>query len=326
MRLFTRTAVWCIAAILMSGVAGQPVSASEQVLEVRDVDRILVQYRRLPVYLSLANVDIPSGGDLREQALQRIGELISDQGVQVIYEDSFGHDDAGIPRVYLRRGNIFVNVILVSEGLARYVPSDGDPSSYERLLANAHQRAQRDEIGIWAKGDEDPDPTSEEAAPAAPAPEGREGFVAGQADADPSADAGFVAELNGRHYYPAGHPAVANVHRNRLIRYSDEASARRAGKTPAPQVDLADLPEDDGTRAAADAVFERAVELYAQAQNMPATRARDEAYTQALTVLTEAVQRYSNLLEQSPDDADLGEYLRRAMQYRYGAMKMRRSH
>ena len=317
----TRVLTLAVAAtIALAALLPVSVPAAEQVLEIRDVDRILVQYRRLPVYLSLANLDIPESGPIREQALARISELISDRGVQVLYDDSFGHDEAGIPRVYLRQGNVYVNVILVSEGLARYQPGDGEPSTYERLLANAQQRAQRDEIGLWREA-------SEEEPKEGPADKG-ETAVATKPAADTVDDTtagGFVSELNGRYYYPEGHPAVANVHRNRLIRYADEASARRAGKQPAPQVDADDLPEDDGSRAAADAVFERAVELYAQAQNMPATRARDEAYTRALTVLTESVQRYSNLLEQSPDDAALGEQLRRAMQYRYGAMKMRRS-
>ena len=64
--------------------------------------------------------------------------------------------------------------------------------------------------------------------------------------------------------------------------------------------------------------------MMGKAQAMPATPERDRAYTEVLQVLTEAVQRFSALMEKKPNDEVLGEKLRRAMQLRYGAMKMRR--
>ncbi|TVR40137.1 MAG: hypothetical protein EA402_14070 [Planctomycetota bacterium] len=317
--------------------------AQDQVIEVRDVDRILVQYRQLPVFLSLANVDIPESGPIRQQALQRISELISGQGVQVLYDDAYGHDEAGIPRVYLRRGQAFVNVILVSEGLARYVPS-AQPTTYERLLANAAAIAERDGLGLWGDGAVAsappaaaaparatiPEPTvaavpPEPSSPPAARPSPQQTEPAARPAAPRPSGQRFVSELNATYYYPEGHPAVANVHRNRLIVYNDEESARAAGKIAAPAVNVASLPADDGSLQAADRVFIQGEQLIARAQAMPATRERDRAYTEALTVLTEAVQRYSNLLEQDENNEALGEKLRRAMQLRYGAMKMRRS-
>lgn len=331
-----RTPIWrrmllSLSFLMVTGAAW--VNAQEQVIEVRDVDRILVQYRQLPVYLSLANVEIPADGPIREQALARISELISGRGVQVFYDNAYGHDEAGVPRVYLRQGQAFVNVILASEGLARYVASD-KPTTYERLLANAAAVAERDGLGLWAAETASTDasaspasPTTTSADPAVDAPSSPAATTPPAARPAQPAQSGtrYASELNGTYYYPEGHPTLANVHRNRLIFYPDEESARAAGKQRAPDVNQAAMPVDDGTVVSADRVFEKAENMYAQAQALPATPERDRAYTECLVVLTEAVQRYSNILEKSPNDEVLGEKLRRAMQLRYGAMKMRRS-
>ena len=66
----------------------------------------------------------------------------------------------------------------------------------------------------------------------------------------------FASELNGRYYYPENHPAMRKVHRNRIIYYNDEESARAAGKQRAPEVNQSTLPADDGTVKAAEKVFE----------------------------------------------------------------------
>ena len=301
--------VLCVAPLAL---CTQVAWSQEKVLEIESVDRILVQYRELPVYLSLANIEIPDEPAIRKLALERITSLINGKGVDVLYDESYGHDESGMPRVYLRQGQAFVNVILVSEGLARYVASE-NPTTYERLLANAAKMAERDQVGLWATAAEG----VAEAAPDKPTP---------KPAAKPVAKPGsrYASELNGTYYYPEGHPTLANVHKNRIIYYNDEESARAAGKQRAPEVNQASIAKDDGSLQAAQSVFDTAEQMLAKAQAMPATPERDRAYTEALVVLTESVQRYSNLMEKSPNDEALGEKLRRAMQLRYAAMKMRR--
>ena len=295
------------------------VHGEEKVLAVESTERILVEYKRLPVYLSLAHLDFPSDEALNKQAIDRLGELLNGKGVDVLFEDDYGANDAGAPLVYLRQGQVFVNVILVGEGLARYKPS-ANPNSYERLLANAARMAERNKAGMFAEAGADTQPANAQPAkqPPAAAP-----VRAKPAKKKAKIGERFASELNGRYYYPENHPAMRKVHRNRIIYYNDEESARAAGKQRAPEVNQSALPVDDGTVKAAEKVFELGESMMGKAQAMPATPERDRAYTEVLQVLTEAVQRFSALMEKKPNDEVLGEKLRRAMQLRYGAMKMR---
>ena len=301
--------------------------SQEKVLKVESTSRILVSYKSLPVYLSLAHVELPPGPTAQKKAIARLTELINGKGVDVLFDEAYGLDDQGAPLVYLREGKTFVNVILVSEGLVRYKPSD-NPTTYERLLANAASMAERNQLGLFAAN----------AAKEEPAPENKKETKIPDLIAPPPkaqkttkppkkvAKVGerFASELNGRYYYPEGHPALARVHKNRIIYYNDEESARTAGKERAPNVNDSTIPKDDGTLQSAQAVFEVAQGMLAKAQAMPATPERDRAYTEALHVFTDCVRRFSSLVEKDPNNGALAEQLRRAMQLRYGAMKMRR--
>lgn len=86
----------------------------------------------------------------------------------------------------------------------------------------------------------------------------------------------------------------------------------------APMAPAADLTE-------ADAIFGAGTELYQQAVAREDFDQRDQLYNTAEYVLAEAVARYSAALEANPEDAAIGEKLRKANQLKYGAVKQARS-
>jgi hypothetical protein len=65
-------------------------------------------------------------------------------------------------------------------------------------------------------------------------------------------------------------------------------------------------------------------EIAAQAVDAGNTAARDELYEKAYASLTQAMQIYSDLVDQQPQDEVLSSKLQQCMQLRYGTVKMRR--
>jgi endonuclease YncB( thermonuclease family) len=285
-----------------------------KVQSVTAADRVVVLYYGVPVSLTLASIALPESPALREQARARVQALVNGTSIAVSYEPGFGVDDLGNDRIHLRADRQLINSVLVSEGLARFQAGNSAPTASERLIASAEQQARQAKRGLWAQPEAAN--TTPSAAPST--------ATSGRQPASPAPMTGaFAAELTGRHYYPKGHKHLNSLPASNLIWYRSEDDARKAGKQPAPEE--RELPSDDGSLSAADAVFEVGATIYGQAVAMPATAERDHTYDQSFQVLTEAVRRYNTLVKAMPNDTALQEKLRRAMQLRYGSMKQRRA-
>jgi hypothetical protein len=229
--------------------------------------------------------------------------------VEAFHDPSFGTDQ-GAGRVVMRAKAGDLGEQLASAGLVR-IQSGSHTTA--RLALIAQDRAKKAKTGLWA----------ETAAPAVAVATRTTPPPVATVSASPTAPgAEVVSELGSAYFYPVGHRAVASVNPQRLTRYRDEASARKAGKQPAPEAIA--LPTGTG-RAAADQAFEAGKALMAKAMDMGASPERDRLYAQAFPVLARAVELYNQLAEQSPDDAALLEQLRVANQMRHAAMKYRRS-
>jgi hypothetical protein len=290
---------WLLVLLLAPWAAAE----SYPVLSVPAGDRVVIQYRGLPIAVPLAVVTVPT--DQEEAARQTLIALTSKQSVELIYLPEFGSDAAGSARVQLRAGKILLNEELIARGLARYQPS-AKPSAAEGGLARAQDRAQKSGAGLW-QGSTTAHQQAVAAKPAAAA----------------SVSGPFCSELDNDHYYASGAREVANVSAQRLIFYPDEATALKAGKKRA----VKSVAIKRGmTEADADAAFASGKEITSNAVAAGNTSRRDELYEQAYQELTQAMQIYSGLVDQRPDDVALGEKLRECMQMRYGTVKMRRFH
>jgi len=297
------------------------VPAAEEVLAVPSGDHVVVSIDRIPVRVQLADIEVPQRGDLPRQAQQRVSDLILGQEVQVIHKSEFGVDATGTGRVHIKAGPQHINAILVSEGLARYVPASETPTSYANLVKFAEKDAKEDGRGVWGMPPEQPAAEPGPVLAAVDEPEQpRAQEPAGDVTDTAEVRGAFVAELNGRYYYLADDPRVSSINPRRLIQYRTETAAKRAGKQPAPeQVSVADAGIEEATQLLADG--ER---IYSEAIAAGNTSRRDDLYGEAFVKLTQAMQVWSRLAEQNPGDAEIAENLRRTMQLRYGAMKQRR--
>jgi endonuclease YncB( thermonuclease family) len=277
------------------------------VQSVGDDGRIQILLRGIPVSLTLAHVEWPEDPAARAAAVARLRQLATGTA-EVGYDPAYGTDQ-GAGRVVMKVKAGDLGEQLAGSGLVRIQPGT---TTTARLAAMAQERAKRAKTGLWAETA--PAPVVAAARPPAP--------VAAAAAAPASTGAEVVSELGTAYFYPPGHRAVASVNPQRLIRYRDEASARKAGKQPAPE-EVA-LPSGSD-RKAADATFEAGRAIMAKAMDMGASPERDRLYAQAFPVLARAVELYNQLAERAPDDAALLEQLRVANQMRHAAMKYRRS-
>ncbi|MHC5068502.1 MAG: thermonuclease family protein [Planctomycetota bacterium] len=280
-------------------------AASEPVIAVVDADAVVVNYKRLPVHLKLADIEVPAA--YREQAKARLEELLADGSVQVMYAEGFGVDDRGTGLVHLKAGRHHINGVLVEEGLARFI-GDATASRHAQAVLSYQDRAQRAKAGLWAEAAA-PEPAPVVASARQPA--------ARPAATQPSGP--FCAELDGSFYYPSDAAVVADIHPRRRIYYASRAAAERAGKrAPPEQIDVAAAGRDQ-----ADSLFDRGRGLYADALAAGNTPRRDELYGEAFVVLTQALQVYTRLADAEGGTA-LDERIRETSQLRYGAMKQRR--
>lgn len=302
-----------IALFLVTLVSVTMVWGADEVLSVPNGESIVVTISRLPVRVHLADIEIPQRDEIPQQAQARVEELIMGANVQVIHKPEFGTDDSGTGRVHIKKGSQHINAILVAEGLALYKAGDG-PTPYGRMLDLAQSSAKKDGVGVWGLPPEAAASTVVAAAAAA-APSSAEPKTAKAVTTGP-----FVSELNGRLYFPSDDARAASINARRRIYYASEKAAKKAGKTRGPdQVSVADAGLEE-----AEQLMAEGEKVYADAIAAGNTSNRDVLYGEAFVKLTQAMQVWSKLVEENPDDAEIGEKLRRTMQLRYGAMKQRR--
>jgi endonuclease YncB( thermonuclease family) len=317
------------------------------VISIPDADRVVIRFQGLPVDVPLAYVDAPTEAPARAACQQRLSKLLTGRKVALLFRPSFGTDVNGAARVQLTLDHADVNSLLVADGYARFRPGVHSDSDYDDPVRHAQERAQSNKVGIWshdgvwaaapAAGDATaaaptattPAPAPDQSAAAKTTPPAAD---AGDATAKPVAAAAtapgtfpgpFCSEIDSKYYFPSGHKGVATVNPQRLIFYSDEAAAQKAGKTISPQVELDTLPSD-ATEASADQVYAKGKLLYTQAIDAGNNSNRDALYARAFVILSAAMRSYSALVEAHPNDDALGEKLRECMQFRYGSLKQRR--
>lgn len=257
-------------------------------------DRVVIQYKGLPIAVGLALIEVPTAQ--QAAAREALIALTAKKSAELIYLADYGADAVGGARVQLQVGTTTLNEELVARGLAKYQPT-AKPSAAEGIIKRAQDKAQKAGIGLW-KG---------AAAPATVT----------------LAKGPFCAELDNGYYYPTGSREVANVSAQRLIYYPDELTAQKAGKRKAIKVEAV---KRGTTEADADAAYASGKEVASRAVDAGNTPKRDELYEKAYQDLTQAMQIYSALVEAEPDDEALSGKLRDCMQLRYGTVKMRRFH
>jgi endonuclease YncB( thermonuclease family) len=274
-------------------------------------DRLVLQTASgLPLPVSLAHIAVPPAQQDAAQAELR--RLVEGNRVELIYLHDFGTDPAtGAARVQVLVGRKNLNEELVAGGLASYAAVKPDSAS-ESNIRRAEEKARRAGVGQWAAGNG----TALAAAKPAAATTAKPAMTR-------AAQGPFCSELDNQFYYPTGAREIANVNPQRLIFYPDEATAQKAGKRKPVQVQAVKRgsSETDG-----DAAFALGKEITSEALDAGNTPARDELYAKAYGELTSAMQIYSALVDQRPDDEKLALKLRDCMQLRYGSVKMRRFH
>lgn len=294
---------------LLALLAATALAAAEhgEILAILGPDRLAVQYYQLPVVVRLAEIEIPA--ETTDAAQAKLGEA-SGKKSNVAWAQDLGADDGGTPRVYITLGSDAksLNETLVEAGLARAKPLGQGGRNRERLAA-AESKAQKQKLGLWAGAAPSAPPVAAPAAPVA---------------AKPAAKAPFCAEVDGKHFYPSDAPEVNRLNAKRLVYYTSEAAAKKAGKQAwqpaAPSVAGGSTLED------ARAGFQRGKALVTEAAGFGPTPERDKLYERAFLELSSAMQIFSRLAEAKPDDEALGEEMRQCMQMRYGAMKSKRVH
>ena len=295
---------WVLVLLLAPWAAAE----SYPVLAVPAGDRVVIQYKSLPIAVPLAVIEVPAGQ--QAAAREALIALTSKRTVDLLYLPEFGADAGGSARVQLRVGKVLLNEELIARGLAKYQPS-AKPSAVEQTLARVQDKAQKSGIGLWqGSASVDQQPAGAKVGAAKPA-------------AAILAKGPFCSELDNDFFYATGAREVANVSAQRLIFYPDEATALKAGKKKA----VKSVATKRGTTEVdADAAFAVGREITSKAVAAGNTSQRDELYEKAYQELTQAMQIYSGLVDQQPDDAALAEKLRECMQMRYGTVKMRRFH
>ena len=302
------------AILLLTTACG--LSAADPVVSVPSADQVVVAYYDLPVLMTLAHVEVPA--EQRDAAHARLKSLLEGKEVNVIYKKEFGVDANGAARVHIKAGNDHANNILVSEGLARYQPSEGDTSAFARILKMSESKAEADKAGLWgqpvvvATADTKPDVT--------PTPVVQDKPVVPAAR--PAKKGPFCAELSGTYFYASDDPRVKQLNAGNLIFYNSKDAAKRAGKRLAPEAVSASV--GSGGEAEADQLLAEGKDIYSQAIAAGNTTKRDDLYGESFAKFTAAMQIYSGLVDAAPNDAALAEKLRETMQLRYGAMKQRR--
>jgi hypothetical protein len=276
-----------------------------KVLTVPAADRVVVVVSGLPVAVSLAHIDVPES--IAASTQKELASMLEGKSVSVEHLEAWGVDAAGAGKVHMRVGKTDVVLHLVEEGLAKVVAGSKADSTKDRLLELTQDRARTAKKGLWGASQPAIASRSPAANPPAKEPSGA-----------------FAAELNGKFYFPSGHRALANVAKQRLIYYADEASAKKAGKVAAPSEPVAAMGE--ATEANADAIFKVGEGIYADAIAAGNSTKRDDLYEKAFVKLSDAMNIYGSLVEKDENNEALAEKLRRCMQLRYGAMKQRRAH
>lgn len=291
-------------------LAATALAAAEhgEILAILGPDRVAVQYYQLPVVVRLAEIEIPA--ETTDAAQAKLGEAAGKKS-NVAWAQDLGADDGGTPRVYITLGSDAksLNETLVEAGLARVKPLGQGGRNRERLAA-AEAKAQKQKLGLWAGAAAPTTPPV-----AAPAPVAAKPVAAAKAP--------FCAEVDGKHYYPSDAPEVNRLNAKRLVYYTSEAAAKKAGK----QAWQPAAPSSAGTTLEdARAGFQRGKALVTEAAGFGPTPERDKLYERAFLELSGAMQIFSRLVEAKPDDEALGEEMRQCMQMRYGAMKSKRIH
>lgn len=286
------TLAFCCAATL----AG---AETATVLAVPTPEQLLVQWRGIPVVVPLAYLD-----GAGEACKAKLEQQAKGRTVELQWLPHFGTAPTGAGRLLVSIGDVPLNRTVVEAGLARYQPSDKPDSGADKLMAMAQDKARKTHAGVWA------------ATPAQPATPTRPATAPAQ-----TTSGAFCAELGAKHYYPKGHKAVADIDAQRLIYYTDEAAAKRAGKLPPPTEGAAVAP----TLANAERLYLEGKSLCSKAMSKGNSPERDQLYGDAFPKLNQATQIYAVLVEKQPTD-ELQEKMRSCMQLRYSAMKYRRPH
>ncbi len=119
------------------------------VVSVTDGDTIRVIVDGVEEPLRLIGINTPEGGEcLAAEASARLSELVAGQTV-ILQSDTSDRDQYDRLLRYVYAGDIFVNEVLVREGLAvarRYEPDTAMASALE----NAQAQAVADGVGMWA--------------------------------------------------------------------------------------------------------------------------------------------------------------------------------
>ena len=280
--------------LLLLAMAFAAAAESYQVASVPAGDRVVIQYKGLPIAVGLALIEVPPAQ--QAGAREALIALTDKKTAELIYLADYGVDANGGARVQLQVGKTTLNEELVARGLAKY-QATAKPSAAEGILKRAQDKAQKAGLGLW-KG---------AAAPATVT----------------LAKGPFCSELDNGYYYPTGAREVANVSAQRLIYYPDEATAQKAGKRKAIKVEAVKRGTTEGD---ADAAYASGKEIAGRAVDAGNTTARDELYEKAYQDLTQAMQIYTALVEAKPEDEALSGKLHDCMQLRYGTVKMRRFH
>jgi hypothetical protein len=297
-----------VPAMLLLPALGLRAGAAETypVLAVSGPDRVVLQYRGLPVAVTLAHLEIP---EAQHQAAQEaLSGMLQGKKVELYFLPGFGNDANGAGRVELVADGHSVNAGLAGAGLARFTAGAKNEATYEQPVKDDQAKAEKAKLGMWAG--------------AAPAP----AAAPAAAKTPPAATARkgpFCSELDTTYYFASDSADAAKASQERLIYYPDAATAERAGKKPKPAAVDEGLPSGT-SEADGDQIFAKGKEVYNQAIAKGNTPERDELYGRAFTVLSKAMQIYSALCEKKPDDNKLGEKLHQCMQLRYGAVKQRR--
>jgi hypothetical protein len=300
--------------IFLLAAFGAVSAESFQVTSVVGPDRVVVQYRGLPVSLSLAHLEVGVDAAAQRACHERLRALLTGKSVEVLYVPAFGTSADGGARVQLVVERANVNETLVANGLARFAAGPQSYPLFDGKIQRAEEKARKDKLGLWAAA---PVPVTA----ASPIPITTAKAIPVKTATAPLGP--FCSELDNKFYYPSGDQAVANVASQRLIFYPDEAAAKRAGKFPNQAAAIV-VPVGDGSEASGDVIFAQGKAVYAQAIAKGNTSERDSMYEQAYVILSNAMNIFGALCEKRPDDERLAEKLRECMQLRYGSIKQRR--
>jgi hypothetical protein len=277
-------------------------------------DHVVVRLGSLPVSFALAHIAVPANQQAAAQTV--LTSMLTGKRVEVLYVTDFGTDLNGAARVQILLGKTNVNEELVARGLASY-QAVKEGSAAEGAIKRAQDKAKKAGVGMWQANPA----TAIATTPAVASTTVASTTVARAANQTVAAKGPFCSEIDNNFYYASGAREVANVSSQRLIYYADEATAAKAGKKKAIKVETV---KRGRTVSDADSAYQLGKDITSQAVDAGNTTARDELYEKAYVSLTQAMQIYSDLVDQHPQDEVLGSKLQQCMQLRYGTVKMRR--